>query len=365
MEENETIDKLCSTVGYLLAEAGKEAGFSVWPAPRFSPIEGEMYVSPYLLPSLLDDLSKLEQKGYNKEKVAELFKNPSRITQFVWTFHTLKDIDLSENERVKLVKKIIDLISISRKDPFCEEGKNIIWSEEKVNLSLEELNWIDLDEVSEVEEYRETLGRLNGTLWLLCELLYFDFHGAGHEFHGPYNLVKDNQMLIVREYYDLKPDYFSFTDDLPFNRLMTFEIYPKKDVTFDFFNRSRFSVPLSKYLQKLHIEINGKGIGDFSEINNALNSSEKVSERGSKRVGKLERKELLEKFGEAYFFTIKPIQEKLGEDWRPPESFYHDIEKGAKEGKIKEALDAFEKTYSLPKQEFIKAIAQLFDPRGD
>lgn len=362
MKEDEIINKLCFTVGRLLAQQGKEAGFTVWPSPMFSPVEGELYAAPYLMPLLYEDILELRKKGYTIEEIARLFKAPSRIAQLVWPLHTLKLIGMPRKDRIDLVLKIIELISVYREEPFCENGRNLIWSQRRINEITGESQWIRLVEVTDARQFRRTLSTLNGMLWLLCELLYFDFHGAGHEFHGPYYL-NDNQMLIVREFYDLKPDIWPFMAQLEFARITTYSIYSKNEVVYDFFNRTRSPLQLSDHLVHFIIDVDGRVVNELSQIESCLYATRDALERGSDYIGKLSRKELLEKFAEAYFFIIKPLQEELGKNWRPPNRLYADIQHEKRKATVNNALAGFAKTLTLPTEKFVNEIALLFDPR--
>lgn len=321
MSKNKIVDELCLTIAKTLAEVeiGKEAkgaGFYVWPMPIFHPTEGEIYTAPHFLPKLYEALIKLRNKGYNNQKIAQLFKNPSRISQIVWLFTAFETTPLKKEEKTDIAFQIVKLISAYRTDPFCRNRKNIIWSRNKIKEIFKKAHLIKSS-----KESKKVLGRLNGITWLLCELLYFDFHGAGHEFHGPYKL-DNNKVLIIREYYDLKPDHWNFTSQLLFNKITTLELYNKKcKIEFDFFNRTRWTEPISQYLQEFSIFVNDELIKELDKVKLIVNELEQMLKVGVKEITKMNKKELIKKFAESYFFIIKSLQEELGKDWMPPKLF--------------------------------------------
>lgn len=361
VNKNKIIDELCLAVARTLAEVEvtketKGAGFYVWPMPIFHPTEGEIYTAPYLLPRLHKALVKLHKKGYDDQKIAQLFKNPSRIAQIVWLFTASEIVPLKREEKIDLGFKIVELISTYRVDPFCKKGKNILWSKKRVEENLKMANMIRGD------KGKGLLSRLNGTAWLLCELLFFDFHGAGHEFHGPYELDSE-RILIVREYYDLRPSHWNFASGLPFSKVVILEVYNKCEIEFDLFNRARWTEPISEYLQEFSVSIDGKSVKELKKLNFVVNKLERTLKFGASKVAKMNKKELVKKFAESYFFIIKPLLEELGEVWIPPKSLYQDIDKEKKKGAIKEALMGLEAAGGKSQKEFIRILSKVFDPR--
>lgn len=362
MEKSEAIDNLSLTFATTLAETeiGKEskgAGQHVWPMPKFHPARAETYTASHLLPRLYRSLTELRDRGYSDQEIAQLFKNPSRIAQLVWLFTASKIVPLGKEELTNLAFDIVKMISTYRDDTFCEEGKNIIWSEDKVEDSLGKANNLESS-----EESKKVLGKLNGVAWLLCELLYFDFHGAGHEFHGPYEL-DDNKILVVREYYDLRPEHWNFTSQLSFDRILTLEIYDNCEIEFDFFNRTRWTEPISQYLENFSVFVDGSPVNELEEVNTVVDQLEKVLREGSKEAKGRDKKELIKKFSESYFFIIKPLQEELGRDWWPPKSLYQEVEERKRKDTVEKTLSALEETEGKSKKEFIQIMKEVIDPR--
>lgn len=357
------VDKLALTIATTLQAVGQDTGAAVWPSPIFHPVEGDLYTAQYLMPILYQDLLKLEKKGFSGDKMARLLKAPSRIAQLAWLIASIGVADLTKKEKIDLTYRIVRLIAVFRQDPFCWDGRNILWSKEEVKGCLNKVKWTEVNKTSKQDAYRETINRLNGLAWLFCELLYSYIHGVGHEFHGPY-LLQNEQILIVREYYDFKPNFWSFTSKLPFNKVTVFGIYGKVDISFDFFNRSKTEENLAPYLRKVAVELDDKGkFLNYRGIQQVIRHLEKISTIGVKEVGKLDRTALLKKTAETFFFIIKPIREKLGKDWLPPKGLYQSIEKEDKKEIVKIILEEFEKGSKLPKDEYIKVTAQAFNPR--
>lgn len=365
MSENEIIEKLSSTVANCLAEVGKEAGYTVWPAPFFNPFEAEMYLASYFYERLDEDLHELEKK-LKIEDIAKLFKNPSRIAQMIWPLPFISTSKLNKEERASLVHKIIDLISCFRKDPFCEDGKNIIWPKHKIDKTLKEIKIINLETVKEADDYRKEIGKLCGSLFMYTELLYFACHAVGHEFHGPYEIEGGNQ-LIIREFYDLKETFWPFTSKFPFDEVLIFAIYPKEiNVKFDFFNRVRSSEPLSPLLRQFSIKVRCRDkTEEMNQLDQILKLNEKLMEvqrEGIGLISRLDRKSLMKEYAKMYFFILKPSRELLGKDWEPPKELCEDIERESKKEMWENVSRVFQRIGKLSLEDFKKEVMKMYDP---
>ena len=366
MDKNIVVDKLAHTIAVSLAGVGGikgDTGLYTWPSPVFLPVEGEIYLASYFLPTLYRDIKDLEKKGFSKGKIAKLLKAPSRIAQTTWPICNIGLTDLKKDEGIDLAFKIIQLISEFREDPFCEDLRNIIWSNEEVKHMISKTNMIDLNKVDNPDEYKEKINKLNGIAWLFCEMLYTSIHGAGHEFHGPYNLG-DNRILVVKEYYDLKPDFWLFTSKLPFNKITMLGIYKDADVTFDFFNRTRSTKPLGASLQEFSITVKDqiKPL-NIDEIQGITNDLERVSRDGLIEIRNLNKKELMKKFFQSYYFIIKPLREELKRDWWPPNALYDDLETEKRKEIVEAVFTDFKELESKSMEEFLQIISTIFNPR--
>lgn len=357
------IDKLCNTIAECLGGSGKEAGFTVWPSPVFNPIEAEMYLAKYFYERFYESVKKLEKEGYCKADIARMLKAPSRIAQTTWPMSSIKLASLNKEQRINLVLGIMDFISFYRKDVFCEKKKNLLYSEPGLERVFNEIKVVDLQKEDNSEEFKRELSKLNAALFSFTELLYFAIHAVGHEFHGPYNIGK-NEIMVVREFYDLKPDFWPFTSPLPFDSIKIWAVYNSKtNMEFDFFNRIRSSTPVSENLRKFSIKLNGRLLSEAGKIKEVTREIEASLKKGIPEIAKLEKTALMKKYVEAYFFILKPLQDKLGKDWRPPLQLYEEIESNSRKKLWQEISKALQKSKKLPLEEFKKKTATIFDPR--
>lgn len=346
------IEKFCSVAANCILKAPPP----VWPVFI---LEGEWYLYPYFLRELHTTIKLMKGKGYGTEEIAKLFKNPSRITQFMYLFPGISFSDLSVKERIELVDNLLDYIAYYRKgDIFCENGKNILWSDNEIEEIIGKYELITPSN-EDKNKHRELIGKINGSLFNYCEFLHLAKHPFGHEFHGPYKL-SDNEVLIAREYYDLKPTLvWSFTKNLPFERVLTLEIYKGIDIYFDFFNHTGSSSSLPQHLQRFFIAIDGCGnfITKREELEKLLVNINKIFVDATGFTSIYTTKDWIQKLFEMHYYYLKPFKDILGLDWKPPEKQYKFLEtKGISE----DFLKASEEIGKKPKDESIRMLKDAF-----
>ncbi len=358
--ENKTLDNLFLSVAQSLMG---EPPFFIWPAPHSTPAECEFYLGNNFLDSLYTDIAQLQQKGHDLEGIAKMLKNPSRIAQTLWPFGHVVNVDEKfKKELIELASTIVDLLSYYRKNPFNQDGKNTIWSQNEVHEFLSNNQIIDTADES-FEKYKLLISRLEGTLWLYSELLDFSIHEVCKEFHGPYSLP-DGRIALVKEYYDLQPEFWAFTKDMPYQSILIFEIYSTiPDITFDFFGRLRSKQPTIHNLEGFTILANQKPTLTYNDIKEIYESTTEVSRRGSEQVRNLSRLQIMNKFVECYYYMLKPLKDTLGKNWEPPEIIFDDIKNERKKEIIEQLYANFEKMAKIPPNETINIVSKIFDPR--
>jgi len=357
--KNEKLDKLFLSIGKSLCG---EPPFYIWPAPYSSPAECEFYLADYFLRDFYASFVKLEQKGYNVENIARMLKNPSRIAQLLWPFGHVVNVDGKfKKQLTELASLIIDFISFYKKDPFNQNGRNIIWSSRDISNYLS--NEIIESSNDLFESYKAILSRLEGTLWLYSELLFFSIHEICKEFHGPYPL-EDGRLILVREYYDLKPEFWPFAADLPYQKLLIFEIYRKNTkITFDFFGRFRTIKPLIQELDSFSLMIDDKTTLAYGDVKSVWESVSKTAVSGAKFAQKLSKMEIMEKFAYSYYYILKPLKDALNEEWQPSRMIFDDMKHERRKTIIENFYSNFRKMKDLPPDKMVEIISKVFDPR--
>ena len=153
-------------------------------------------------------------------------------------------------------------------------------------------------------------------------------HAYGHEFHGPYPL-KNGEILIVREYYDLKvPEIWPFTKDLPFEKIIILEVYKNVEIRFDIFNHIESSASLPQNLQRVLVAIDNldNNLKSLKEIEQLFENIKLLSNKSIKFTKDFTYKDWVnKKLIEVHYYSLKPHKDVLGKDWRPSTEIYNFI----------------------------------------
>lgn len=352
------IDKLLTIVAGTILDAGVEQEV-LWPiyTPR-----GLLYWREAWAGKLLSVLKELDKKGLSDKDIAKLFMTSSRVAQTLWRIDAIKRSNLHKKEKLYVIQKLLDyLATYRREDIFCGDGRNIIWDGEEVESATKPLQFFD---VTKDKDAKQLICALESSLWLYTELIYWTNHPFGHSFHGPY-VVKEGD-LIVRNYFDLRPEIWPFTSELNFNQVEVFEIYKNADIKFDFFERGiRTTQSFRDKMQKFAVVMDGKPITDEGALRSALESLNRAAAKGSQHMQTLDMKNMIFKHAEMWFYVIKPLCEATGMDWKPPQEVYDNVFKRFDElEKVWERIQVgMRKGTKLPRSEMIESLRKDFDPR--
>jgi hypothetical protein len=353
------LDKFPSAMSKQLLRRSKDLGYDVWPSPVFHPSEADLYVAKHLFPRLYSDLQTLIAKGYDENRIAKLFAYPSRIARLTYLYHATAFSNLSANEALWLAEFLLRLISYYREDVFLESGKNLILKKEDIENLTRQYKIISFNEEKDFKKLQDSIAKLNILIANYLELLYFCHQHIGLEVHGPYDLQNDI-VLLIRDAYDIRPPFWEFCKNFKYNRICLVTIYKNAEISLDYAGRI-FTRDILKnrligiQLLEPKIDSNIK-----TNIDILIHDLENVIKEGILYVGNLSKKQLMKKYGEMFFYAIKPIRDELQMRWEPPEGFYKDIENGIFDELAKERRKIFHLS-SLPLKERRKRLEDIWN----
>ncbi len=359
------IEKLLDIIGEIFvsgASAGKASGFELWP---FHPMYGRLFFTQIWFDNFNRLLKETEDRGFTTEEIARIFNAPSQIAQFFWMLDGMKQSKLSIKRRLEIVGNLFDLIKVWRRENvFCEKGENLISEKKEVGRILNTIKFTNLEKQ---EEIKDNLYRFETALWLYAEMTNFENHPFTHSFQGPYKL--GDKRLVVRKYFDLRPEFWKFSQNLTFDEIEIYEIYQwQAKIKFDFFERGVRSVDnYRQYLINAAMTSKDNQIslnGHFRQILSNLNF---VIDEGVSYINQLDYKKLLVQYAAHWFHALKPICRLLGNKKS------YKVPKEVKEN-IYERYDQFSRIWSviqkqrenivaLPIAEQLKLSNKIFDPR--
>jgi hypothetical protein len=363
MELNEKIDMLLDIISEIVIKVEGEKtpqATTLWPIPTPQSL---IYWQNEWSNKIHNVFKTIDSVGISNQKLKEALKFPSRPAQTLWRLDAIKHSNLNKEQKLFVVKNLFECVSLFRKnDLFCKNG-NAIWNKEEL-----EKNKKDLKFFSENEQ-KHIISTLKVSFWLYAELMYWTNHPLGHSFHGPYH-DKDN-IIIVREFFDLKPPFWSSSENLKFDKIEIFEVYKdidlNKDFQFEFFERELVTKKsLNENLSSFAIKANSIPINSVQELQNIKTNLDEVIEKIIKENESLDLKGLIKQQANMWFYAIKPLCDLVGENWQPPNEVDNNIYKRFEElNQIWESIKkGFIEAASLPYEEKVKSVKlNSFDPR--
>lgn len=286
-----------------------------WPAFIEEP---KWYLCKYFLRNLYETIIKL-RKVVNDDKIAELFRAPSRIGQYLFLLSGFGFSDLTAQEKIELIKSLLKYMGYYRKrDVFCTDRQNMIWNFKKVNEMLDRGK---IFEIKENPKLARTIGRINVALWMYCQFINVMYHAMTHEFHGPYSIDKGEEFLLIREYYELRPTpVWSFTSDFLADKITILEIYKNIKIGIDPSGHIEHFDSLPAHLLRVSIFVNDSPVNSFSDIKNLLENCSIIFNKANDFTRNFNKYDWMKKIVKMHYYFLKPHKDVLGENWEPPKA---------------------------------------------
>ena len=284
-----------------------------WPMPFFTSIEVGSVIGEYWADFLLKIVQRLRATGLSSSDIARRVKHPSRPSRALYPNLELKYLRYPR-EKLEIKDRFLsDVMScLYRADPYCAHGSNVLLDDEELQTAFRPdclIRVTELDAPRAATQY-------NGYLRAIAEMLYFYWDNIAHEFHGPYSLPSGD-LLLVREWHDLRPGYFDFSTTFPYDSLAIYEVYRAgTGITIDISNRLYIDSRTDQSLLAFY----------FQSLNRPLSRAETFSlideiaeccRRGVTELASLPREILLKHAVHMHFYLLKPFSDILNTDWKP------------------------------------------------
>lgn len=338
--------------------AGARGRAPAWP---FSILETTIFYSKFLTRELLEVMKELESKGYSRNEVAKMFYGPSAVSHWLYLAGFPFE-GLSRDEVIDFVSRTIEIVEFwRRKDPFCMSWRNVIWDVDSVNKACTDEGFID---TRKNESLAKVLGRINTIAWHYCILIQVGHRNYSHEFHGPYD-IGNNEVLFVREYFNLRPDEiwpFASLENVPFERIAILEIYKDIKIKVDMFNHYLASSDLASHLQRFLIRVDDSTALTQKQVKNLLSEWTEIITKANAFVRSYTKEDWVRKVIEMKYWLLKPHKERLGKDWHAPEEVLN-LAEGHREVEMvarKTIQGQMKKIMGYPEKKAMKNITQMY-----
>lgn len=327
-----------------------------WPMPMFpeSPMIG-IYSSPYIADLMWEAFEKLKNDNQWITKLRQTYRYPSILarTPHIYTQRGLWS--LTKKQRYQFGDIIAKILSgMYVEDMFCENGTNIIYTNNHVTKLADKLsNNIIIDD-------HLLLKRLAGMLWILTENFQPRWHNTFHEYSGPY-IIGDNK-IIIKEFHDLRPSYIPKENiSYDWSNITIVEKYEKSaSFEFDIHNRFISDNKNEKLLINYVIMVDDSPISK-SDMLVIIKELENAIEKSVKYLQSMNKEKIIIFNGQnEYNALIKPLKLLVDLPSDLPASFYE-------HAKNNTFTVAEEKIYNWMKKvpKDAKGFRNLFDVKSD
>ena len=314
---DDLIDELFKATAEVIYDTDMQHGDGrdYWP---FHPVFLDSLVAPFVFKELLRLFDVLEEKGYTLTDIGEILYSPTKIAnyQYLWPIKTIKQ--LSYEEKYKLAKYFVELLVILRNgEPFCEKGRNLVWSRKNLIQNFSQYNEYFID-AKENTEMANLLAKLEGLLVSYAEALYYYMIDLSRMMHGPY-VLQSQSTVFVKEYLHLKAgELWDVVSDFPFDHFKEIGLYQDINITVFFMGHTHSNPPFPKALDKFVVIVDGRIIKELSELQALYDRVKEVTERAVQIIAEKSEDEdfLLKKGIDMFFYPLKPLYEEVGESWK-------------------------------------------------
>jgi len=360
-DANKIIDAFCEITAKDLLKRSKEPGGDVWPRPVFAPSEGVYFAHEPIFSDMHILFKLFEQNGLTSRQVANLFMYPSRAAHLMYLLLEKPHSKQESCSRTQVVRKWLECINILRNgNLFCGDGRNTVWSHEKITKILHYSIIKEVNNLPNSEMIKDLISKTIVALSWYCELLYFANLAFGREYHGPYD-VKGLGQLLVREFYDLKPPFWEFTQEFPFTEVKFLTIYQSSDIQFDFAGRIYTSQSLGPRLSSVYIQIDNKPIPiEPVVLEQTLKMIQITINKALMKIKTMTKVQLMTRFVESFFWVLKPLKERVNLSWQPPQEVYRRIQE---EQPNPYHLRILKTLKNYTEDECFRIMKMLIDPR--
>lgn len=338
---------------------------------NFWPLNGgqiEAYFSDTQAAEIYDKINALKKEGLTNQEIGKFFRWPVILRYFLSGYATiglkvcnvLKIRPFPQEDRVGFTLLLFAILKeMVQDDIFCLNGTNKILSQKDIEKIVKTTTF----EKVQTGEQKTLINNFVVSLFQFCNSFYFDiFLGAGLEIHGPYNSEQffgDKTFLVIRDYFDLKPDQIwpklSQQTSWP-QSIRIMQVFKDTDWKINFFNQPDSRKGIGQHLKFFSVQVNGAQILQPKKIEELDFLSENLSLNQTLFVNKMNPLEQARKGAEIAYYMLREFYTYFGQEPKPSLTV---------NSVFKRYGDKFIKEFALSKNLDVTHYQRLFDPRND
>jgi phosphohistidine swiveling domain-containing protein len=305
-------------------------------------------------------LIQLENEGKSIKEIAQLFESPHSVRSFLINTgviglkiaYLLKIGNISKNDLIKFFTMFDGILKeLTIEDPYCLDGKNVIWNNETVEGFYRNAEWISVD-----KELKNSLINLSAHLFTFNWAFFWDyFDAAGEQMHGPYHLA-DNSLLVVKEYYAPSQEIWVNASTVPFKKIRLSLLLNKIPIFINYANRIITKDSVIENCISFMLEIDDEKINDESTIRDLSLKLMHLAKEQSNYVNDLADLEKVKKGAQLSYVMHKKFYQYFNQNWFPEDDVNQEIEKFGNEWIEKNKNE---------RNKDLETKLEIFDPRTD
>ncbi len=189
------------------------------------PLAGNQILAYFDVDQSLDiyqRINTLLNNGLSDKEIGHLFRKPTILRYFISENGILglklakafkiKEIEAKQRtDYFETLSKILKTMVVS--DPYCLDGRNLVWNQEEIGKIKDRVEWIDV-----TEQNRKKLLGLNVDLFAFAWSYFYNlFTGLATELQGPYEIMLNGNhyRMVVRDSFEINPkDIWGFETGL-------------------------------------------------------------------------------------------------------------------------------------------------------
>lgn len=269
-------------------------------------------------------LKQLVDGGWLFKDIAKLFGRAEQVRYFLINTgsatlkaaHNLKLAPTTIQDQVKLTNWCIQIIKeLTIADPLCLDGKNLYWSQAKVDKFVADYTWQEM-----TGPYKAAVEKLSVNLYAMNWSFYWNYYGAaGFDIHGPYQpKVFNDSQLIIKDYFNPAPtELWPLAAKVPFKSALLAQVYKDTDLKISFGNRLLNQGNLTRNNTHFVFIVDGEQVTDLKTMQQLAQTAASITKQQTAYVNAMAKLDVARWCAKMSFYIHKDFYLHFGKDWYP------------------------------------------------
>lgn len=253
--------------------------------------------------------------NYSENEWHKAFNNSLSLWRY--SHHVINGLEKAGIEKSTIsefIETIMEMVSVLSENNDFIEGKHLVLNKKAVNYMLEKPFIRD-------KQMNLNLLKLAALLWAYSDALYFQGREICCEYHGPYSLNENGDILLVRDFCNFYPDdlwtEYEFDKSIQSIRIIT-QHNDSMEAYIDVYNNVNIKKgSMAESITGGLMIIDGI-VADSHMINSLIVRFVDMLKKQTIFVNGMSKDDLFSKYLMIFWYRKKVLASFLGENWTPP-----------------------------------------------